>query len=60
MVKLQRLGVPVVAQQAKNPTSIQEDEDSILGLTQWVKDPASYKLWCRLMLLRCSIAVAVV
>ena len=33
------LGVPVVAQQVKNPTSIHEDVGSIPGLTQWVKNP---------------------
>ena len=33
-------GVPVVAQQVKNPTSIHEDGGSIPGLTQWVKDLA--------------------
>ena len=31
------LGVPVVAQQVKNPTSICEDADSIPGLAQWLK-----------------------
>ena len=33
-------GVPVVAQQVKNPTSIHEDGGSIPGITQWVKDLA--------------------
>ena len=33
-------GVPAVAQRVKNPTSIQEDEGSLPGLVQQVKDPA--------------------
>ena len=33
-------GVPVVAQQVKNPISMPEDAGLIPGLTQWVKDPA--------------------
>ena len=32
-------GVPIVAQQVKNPTSTHEDAGSIPGLTQGVKDP---------------------
>ena len=32
-------GVPVLAQWLTNPTRNHEVEGSILGLTQWVKDP---------------------
>jgi len=33
-------GVPFMAQKLMNRTRILEDEGSILGLTQWVKDMA--------------------
>ena len=32
-------GVPIVAQQVMNPTSIHGDMSLIPGLAQWVKDP---------------------
>ena len=35
-----KIGVPIVAQQFKNPTSIHEDVGSIPGLAEWVKDLA--------------------
>ena len=34
------MGVSIVAQLVKNPTSPFEDGDLILGLTQWLKDLA--------------------
>ena len=56
-------GVPTVAQQVKNPTSICKDAGLIPGLSQWVEDPAllqaghrcslnlaSLWLWCWLQL----------
>ena len=37
--KIINAGVPIVAHQLTNPTSILEDTGSIPSLTQWVKDP---------------------
>ena len=59
-LKVPSQGVPVVAQQVKNPTSIHGDVGSIPGLIQWIKgsgvavscgvgcsDPELLWLWCR-------------
>ena len=39
-IKDEELGVPFVAQQLMNPTSIHEGVGLILGLAQWVGDLA--------------------
>ena len=42
------MAVPVMAQRAKNLTSIHEDVGLIPGLLPWVNNPALLWLWHRL------------
>ena len=45
ILKWFQLGVPLVAQQVKNPTSIRENVGSIPGLAQCIKDLALPQAW---------------
>ena len=47
IIKKRFWGVPVAAQQVKNPTSNHEDAGSVPGLIQWVKDLELLWLWRR-------------
>ena len=38
-IRIKNYGVPVVAQQVKNLSSIRKDVGLIPGLAQWIKDP---------------------
>ena len=40
MINITEPGIPMVAQRAKNLTSIHEDSGLIPGLAQWVNHPA--------------------
>ena len=57
------IGVPIVAQWVKSPTSVHEDEGLIPGPTRWVKDlmlpqTAVYGSDLALLWLWCRLAVA--
>ena len=53
--KIQDREFPVVAQEAKNPTSIGEDAGSILGLAHWIEDPALLQLEVSFVVCRCGL-----
>ena len=46
--KKNKRGVPIVAQQVKNPARIHEEVGLIPGRAQWIKDLALLWLWWRL------------
>ena len=55
-----KFGVPIVAQQVTNLTSVQEDVGSIPGLAQWLRIWHCHKLWHRSqMRIESGVAVAV-
>ena len=61
LLKYRSLGVPVVAQQVTNPSSIHEDAGSILALLSGLRIQCCRELWCRSQIqLGSSVALAVV
>ena len=49
-VRMSAVGVPVVAQQVKNPTSVHEDGGSIPGLLSGLRLQHGHKPWSRLQM----------
>ena len=60
-IKKRTTGDPFVVQWLKNPTRIDEDSASILGLLSGLRILHCHELWCRSqMQLKCGVAMAVV